>query len=170
MKHDIKTVFSVSSAQDVPEKTGIQTVAHIGGHETIHQKNYEFTMDICFSVRGRNLNSKQVNPLLKKFREQLEAFKLYENGMKCWVVRVSEFEHEEMNMDYLLCSQQILLRAHDQRGFSLEAIKPKLLKNMRMQGSSNDEEQSITIQMVDALYMGSSKSCRWPNDPTTYGR
>ncbi len=163
MKSKIKTIFTVSPPSDPLPEPEIRTVASIGRHEDVFQKSYEFVMHVCFEVVGKNLDSRIVNPLLRKFREQLENFKLYEGQMKCWVVRVTEFEHELINMDRAICSQQILFRAYDPRGFSCESIKPRLLRDMLTQ-ELKDEEFSINIWMTDALYGGSRKSAPWPKN------
>lgn len=163
MKHGIQNVFTVRALPDDPPKGEINVVANIGGHETIHPKSYEFIMNVCFEVRGKDLDSRQVNPLLRQFKQQLKDFKLYEGQMKCWAVRVDEFEYELINTDRAVCSYQILFRAYDPRGFSCESIKPRLLRNMRMQ-ELRDEEKDISIQMTDSLYDGGSKKARWPRN------
>ncbi len=163
MKSEIQKVFTVTPFPDDPPKGEIRTVASIGGEEAIHQKGYEFIMNVCFEVREENLDSRQVNPLLRKFREQLENYKFKEGEIKIWIGRVTEFESELINTNWLVCSQQILWRGYSPRGFSCEGIKPRLLRDMLTQ-ELKDEETSITIRMTNALYEGSQKQGRWPRD------
>lgn len=169
MKSKIETVFTVSSPRDISPaeketEEGIRTIGHIGSHETIQPKNYEFLMHICFQVRGKNLDSRIANPLLRKFRQQIENYKFEEAGIKAWTVRVDEFEADLVSENLAICSQQILWRANDPRGFSLETIRPKLLRIMLMQ-RLEDDETNITIQMTDAIFGDKgSKRSRWPRN------
>jgi len=172
MKHGIKEVFSVGSLKDVPPEPEMKVVASIGRHETIYPKDYEFIMHVCYEVknhdRSRDLNAEIVNPSLRKFRRQLENYKFKEDGITAWTVRVDEFEGDSVNENRLVCSQQILWRAHSDNGFSCDSIKARLLRDMLAQRLEN-KDMKISIQMTDALYDGSSKKqSRWPRNE--YGK
>jgi len=168
MKHGIKTVFSVSSPKDVPPEKKIKVVGTIGFGETIYPKNFEFIMFVCYEVknhdRDRDLNAEIVNPSLREFRRQLESYKFKENGISAWPVRIDEFEGDRVNENRLVCSQQILWRAHHEKGFSCDSIKARLLRDMLAQRLEN-EDMKISIFMTDALFDGSNKKrSRWPRN------
>jgi len=162
MRSEIKNVFTVTPMKDDPPEKEIRIVASIGGEKTIVlNKSFDLCMEICFEVRGRNLDSRKVNPLLRKFRKQLEDYRLKEGEIKAWPKRVDEFQHELVGTDLAICSQHILWQIYDPAGFGRERIQPRLLKDMRKQ---NLVEAEISIQMTDAVFQGSHRHGRWPRD------
>ncbi len=164
MKNKIQKVFTVTPLPDDPPQPDIRTVARIGGEETITlNKSFELFMQVCFEVRGKNLDSRQVNPLLRKFRKQLEDYRLEEGRIKARPMRIDEFQSELVGTDLAICSQHILWQIYDPTGFSRERIQPRLLRDMLIQ-RLEDEEIFITIQMTDAHFQGSHKHGRWPRD------
>lgn len=168
MKHDgVETIFTVTPLKDDPPEKEVRVVASFGHHESIYPKDYEFFMHVCYEVknhdRDRDLNAEIVNPTLRKFRRQLESYKFKEGGISAWTVRVDEFMGDYRNENRLICSQQILWRAHSEKGFSCDSIKARLLRDMLAQKLEN-EDMKISIQMSDALYDGGNKTSRWPRD------
>lgn len=162
MKDEIQKVFTVSPLPDDPPEGEIKVVANIGGEKTIVlNKSYELIMHICFSVRGRNLDSRQVNPLLRKFRKQLEDYRLEEGKIKAWPKRIDEFQSELVGTDLAICSQHILWQIYDPAGFGRERIQPRLLRDIRTQELKED---GISIQVTDAIFQGSHRHGRWPRD------
>ncbi len=162
MKSKIQKIFTVTPLPDDPPKGEIRTVANIGGEKTIVlNKSYELIMHICFSVRGRNLDSRQVNPLLREFRKQLEDYRLEEGRIKARPMRIDEFQSELVGTDLAICSQHILWQIYDPTGFGRERIQPRLLRDMRTQELENE---GISIQMTDAHFQGSHRHGRWPRD------
>lgn len=167
MKHGIKEVFSVGSLKSEPVEKGIRVMATISPGETIYPKNFEFIMHVCYVVknhdRDRDLNAEIVNPTLRKFRRQLEDYRFKEGEISAWPVRVDEFEGDYVNENRLVCSQQILWRAHSENGFSCDSIKAKLLRGMLAQKLEN-KDVKISIQMTDAVFDGGNKRSRWPRN------
>lgn len=164
MKNKIQNVFKISPLPDDPPKPEIRTVFSVGhsGKATV-QKSHEFLMFICFEVRGNNLDSRQVNPLLRKFRKQLEDYRLEEDGMKAWPVRVDEFNSELINDTWLLCSHNIRWSISNPTGFSYDRIQVRMLRDMLKQ-KLVDKEISISIQMRNAFYNGCQREGRWPRE------
>ncbi|MCK4814785.1 hypothetical protein KA005_03370, partial [bacterium] len=164
MKDEIQTVFTVSPLKDDPPQGEIRVVAsagHVG--KAVPQKSHEFLMFVCFEVRGNNLDSRQVNPLLRKFRTQLKDYRLEEDGMKAWPVRVDEFASELVHPSWLLCSQQILWNIYNPVGFSYDRIQARMLNDVLKQ-RLEDKEISVSIQMRNAFYNGSLRQGRWPRE------
>jgi len=162
MRSEIKNVFTVTPMKDDPPEKEIRIVASIGGEKTIVlNKSFDLCMEICFEVRGRNLDSRKVNPLLRKFRKQLEDYRLKEGEIKAWPKRVDEFQHELVGTDLAICSQNILWGVSSPRGICDAGIQPRLLRDMRIQ---NLVEAEISIQITDAIFQGSHRHGRWPRD------
>jgi len=171
MKHEIQNVFTVTPLPDDPPKGEINIVASIGAPETITlNKSFELFMQVAFEVRGKNLDSRQVNPLLEKFREQLKDYRLEEDGIKAWPKRVDEFEWELVGTDLLICSQNILWNIYSPRGISGGRIQIRLLRDMRKmklekkEDEEDSENEGISIYTTQAVFQGSQRCGRWPKD------
>jgi hypothetical protein len=162
MRDRIEKVFSVSPLKDDPPQGEIKVVANIGGEApVVTNKDYQLAMQICFSVKGKNLDLKRVWPVLEKFRRQLEGHKFDEDGAKVWPVRMDEFQNELIRADLLICSQHILWQIYDRTGSSFDGIQSKLLRDMRGQKLEDDE---ISIHVTDAVYHDGNKRGRWPKE------
>ena len=164
----IQDVFTVSPLTDDPPKGDIRVVASIGGGQKtiVSDRSYELCMSVCFEARGGNLDSRQVNPLLRQFRQLLEDYRFEEGKIKCWPKRVDEFQSELVGTDLLICSQNILWGIYNPAGFSDDRIRVKLLRDVRE--IRVDEQKSIdgiSIHMTDAIFEGSRRHGRWPRDP-----
>lgn len=167
MKHEIQTIFTVSSPKSDPSPKGdINVVATFGAAKTVvPNKSYDLCMQVCFSVRGRNLDSRQVNPLLRQFRQLLEDYRFKEDKIKCWPKRVDEFESELVGTDLLICSQNILWGIYNPTGFSGDRIQARLLRDMgEIRVDEYKSDDGISIRMTDAVFQGSSRHGRWPRD------
>lgn len=162
MRSEIQNVFTVTPMKDDPPKGEINVVGSIGGEKTIIlNKSFDLCMQICFEVRGRNLDSRIVNSLLRKFRKQLEDYRLKDGKTKAWPKRVDEFQHELVGTDLAICSQHILWGIFSLKGVGDAGIQVRLLRDMRIQ---NLVEAEISIQMTDAVFQGSHRHGRWPRD------
>lgn len=164
--NEIQTIFTVSSPKDVPKKGSINVVASFGGEKTIvSNRSYDLCMQVCFSARGRNLDSRQVNPLLREFRKLLENYRFEEGKIKAWPKRVDEFESELVGTDLLICSQNILWGIYNPAGFSDDRIRARLLRDMgEIRVDEYKSDDGISIRMTDAVFQGSSRHGRWPRD------
>lgn len=164
MKSEIKEVFTVNPLPDDPPQGEIKVVANIGGEAPVAvNRDYQLVMQICFSVMGKNLDSRIVNPLLVRFKKQLKDYRLVEDGISVGPQRIDEFMSELIGTDLLICSQNILWQIFDSAGTGFDRTQAKLLKDMLSQGLV-DEETSISIRMTDAVYHDINKRGRWPKE------
>jgi len=126
--------------------------------------------------RGKKkLDASVVNPLLRKFRKLLEAFKIEErksNGklFKIWTDNVDEFTSELLNKKTLLFRHKIMLNIFDERPHTfnnyMHGIQAKIsqgLEKIRME----DEEIIILTTGIKFAGDGGGEG-RWPMEKT-YG-
>lgn len=124
-------------------------------------ESYELLMFICFEVRGKNLDAREINPLLQRFRQQLERYKFEEREILAWPMRVDEFNSELVDSTWLLCSQQIRWTVYNPKGRSHSDIEVQLLNGML---SQKLEDKKVSIQMSKAIFSGNAKIGRWPEE------
>lgn len=130
-------------------------------------ESYDLIMSVCFEVRGKNLDSRQVNPLLREFRRKLENYRLKENGIQAWPERVDEFQSELVGTDLAICSQQIKWNIFNPTGTGYDKTQTRLFRDMLEMKLDNQEKHSkniITITMKDAIRAGDLKHGRWPRE------
>jgi hypothetical protein len=128
-------------------------------------KSYELIMSVCFYVRGKDLDARTTNPVLREFRELIEAYKLEKDGVKAWPITVDEFKYELIDSTWLTASFDIKFNIHNPTEKDNNEVRADLLRAMlKLQITHGTYSQKITIEMVDAVYRGDTKRGRWPRE------
>jgi hypothetical protein len=140
--------------------------------ETEMSEQYVF---ILLRVTGKNLDAREVNPLLKHYNELLRQCKIEEqraDGKKfmVWVDNIDEFQHEILDKNTLICSRQIKFEIRDpfphssnNYGHDTHVRIHEALMKIRVENEKT-YSQRIIIETVETRFPYDFKKGRWPID------
>lgn len=135
----------------------------------------ELYMFVCMRVRGKNLDAREVNPLLREYNTLLRQLKVEEQRndgkiFKAWVQEIDEFEHQILDKETLLCSIQVRWNIFDPLPHGAnnyahsicvklhEALMAIVVDN----GKTNSKK--IVIKTMDTHIPGNTRTGRWPRE------
>jgi hypothetical protein len=128
-------------------------------------QDFELIMFVNFHVRGKDLDARTCNPVLREFRRMIESYKLEEDGIKAWPVTVDEFKYELIDSTWLTASFDIKWNVHNPTEKDNNEVRADLLRAMlKLELTRGTYSQKITITMKDAAYRGDMKHGRWPRE------
>jgi len=118
--------------------------------------NYELSMKICVRATGKKskLNSEDINPMLEKFKMNLEGFKIDEKQLLITVDSVDDFWFEErLEEGRILFSWWLKFSIRDGRADAVEhfnnSIRPMLTKIIRSMGL---KENGINLKVINTRF------------------
>jgi len=130
--------------------------------------NYELSMKICVEATGKKskLNEKDINPLLEKFKMNLEGFKIDVAQLLITVDSVDDFWYEEkLEESRVLFSWWLKFNIHDGRADAVEhfnnSIRPMLTKIIRSMGL---KENGIKLLVVNTRFPEEVAQGDWPKE------
>ena len=136
-------------------------------------RSSEQYIEVCLKVTGRNLDAKFVNPIIRRYNSILSECLIEEeeNGkiFKAWVADVSDFKHELLDKNVLVCSRQVKFEIRDsfiQGGDRTHQAQVKL--HDVLMGIKIDDNPScsgnIIIETTNTHISGNMREGRWPRD------
>jgi len=130
--------------------------------------NYELSMKICVSATAKKskLNEKDINPLLEKFKINLEGFKIDERQLLVTVDSVDDFWYEEkLEEGRVLFSWWLKFNIRDNRPDAVEKynneIRPMLTKIIRAMGL---KENGIKLKVINTRFPEEVAQGDWPKE------
>jgi len=130
--------------------------------------NYELSMKICASATSskRKLNPQNLNPILEKFKSNLEQFKINEPKLLIAIDSMDDFWYEEkLEEERILFSWWLKFSIHDGRPDAVEkynnSIRPMLTKIIRAMGL---KENGIKLKVINSRFPEEVAEGDWPKE------
>jgi len=130
--------------------------------------NYELSMKICVEATGKKskLNEKNINPMLEKFKMNLEGFKIDESQLLVTVGSVDDFWYQErLEEGRILFSWWLKFSIHDGRADAVEKynneIRPMLTKIIRAMGL---KENGVKLKVINSRLPEEVAEGDWPRE------
>lgn len=130
---------------------------------------YEQIMFICWEITGRDLNPKKVNPIIKKFHDQLNDFFYEVYPFKIVPTAVDEFVVQEISGSLLIGSYMVRWEIIDLDGETAmyrknNDIRPLLTREMmkvQVKGEIRGSRR-IVMRMINSRFSDEIKEGIWP--------
>jgi len=132
--------------------------------------NYELSMKICVEATGKKskLNEKNLNPLLEKFKMNLEGFKIDERQLLITMESVDDFWFEErLEESRVLFSWWLKFNIRDSSDHMVaiqrfnDSIRPMLKKIL---GSFRLSEKGVNLKVINARFPEEISEGAWPRE------
>lgn len=133
-------------------------------------------LDVLLQVKGKDLDARVVNPLLRQYDYSLKECKIVEeraNGkaFTASVDHIDERKHELLDKNTLILSRKIKFNIHNPYPHGQDNVEHKiyvLLHRAVMEIAVKHEtsEEKIVIRTVDTNADGGFKRGRWPLSET----
>lgn len=125
---------------------------------------------ILLRVTGKNLDAREVNPLLNKYNQLVENCRIEEQRtdgkiFKVWVDHIDEFQHELLDRNTLICSRQVKLEIRDPLPHT--ANNPQHSTQVKIHEALMKikvETEKIFIETTETRFPNDFKKGRWPID------
>ena len=131
-------------------------------------------INVCLKVSGKNLKAERTNSVIDYHTSHLRELKIKEQRedgkeFKAWVTDVSEFQHELLSKDVLICSRRVRFEVRDplphgdNRANYVQAKIHKALMDLKVHHNP-DSRDEIIIETTNTHISGNTRSGRWPKD------